>query len=105
MTHHKTVISCYPGVHRQTGTKMFSVSWRRKVVLGRSSCSFVGNVFHTHDLLTEKAPLPIRRRVRVCAYLTLAYICWSSDVRVSNTPGNLLGLFQLLNILEIYKVS
>jgi len=24
--HHKTITSLYPGVHRQTGTKMFSVS-------------------------------------------------------------------------------
>ena len=36
--HHKTIISLYPGVHRQTVTKMFSAGvWRWTVVAGRSS--------------------------------------------------------------------
>jgi len=57
---HKTVISLFPGVRRQTGTKHNVYSWRRKAVVDRSSFSRVGSVFHAHDATTEKAQSPIR---------------------------------------------
>jgi len=39
-------------------------SWQRKVVVDRSSFSYVGSVFHAGGAATEKAVSLIRRRVR-----------------------------------------
>jgi len=44
---------------------MLSVGeWRQKLMVDRSSFSYVGSVFHARGAATEKALSPIRRRVR-----------------------------------------
>jgi len=61
--HHKAMISLYFGVHRLTGTNIFS--WWRNEVVDRSSFSSVGSLFNARGVVTEKALLPIHRCVRM----------------------------------------
>ena len=51
-------------LYTQSGIKNNVFSWRRKVVVDRSSFSCVGSVFHAGGAATEKALSLIRRRVR-----------------------------------------
>jgi len=55
--------SVYPvSVYAEWNENVFS--WRRKVVVDRSSFNCVGSVFHAGGAATEKAVTAIRRRVR-----------------------------------------
>jgi len=56
--HHKTIISRYPGVRRQTGTEMF---WCWSTV---AACC-VNSLFHARGAATEKTLWLIRQRVHV----------------------------------------
>jgi len=53
--HHKTIIDLFPGVCRQTGTKIV-FSCRQKLVVDLSSFSSVGNLFHAHGCSNVEKP-------------------------------------------------
>jgi len=88
--YHKTIISLFPSVHRQTGTGMFSVGDKKLSTVAASA--LVGSLLHA-------CGVAIHRRVHVSDVSMSTCTMYSASLK--NLPQGFLAIF--LQQLRIFK--